>query len=118
MGPVATAEWFNIDAFALQPLGSYGNAGRNVVIGPGIFSWDFSTLKNFYFSEKRYLQFRFEVFNFLNHPNFGDPNLTLGNNRVDANGLPILGTGSFGTVTSTRSGIDMRELQFSLKLIF
>jgi hypothetical protein len=111
-------EWFNVAAFALQPLGTYGNAGRNVAQGPGIFDWDFSTLKNFYFTEKRYLQFRFEVFNFLNHPNFGDPNLTLGNNRLDANGIPIAGTGSFGTITATRAGIDMRELQFSLKLIF
>jgi hypothetical protein len=114
-------EWFNIQAFALQPLNTYGNAGRNVAQGPGIFDWDFSTLKNFYFTEKRYLQFRFEVFNFLNHPNFGDPNLTLGNNRLDNSsgvGVPIPGTGSFGTITSTRTGIDMRELQFSLKLIF
>ena len=112
------AQWFNIAAFSLQPLGTYGNAGRNVAQGPGIFDWDFSTLKNFYFSEKRYLQFRIEVFNFLNHPNFGDPNLTLGNNRLDAGGRPIVGTGSFGTITSTRAGIDMRELQFSLKVIF
>jgi hypothetical protein len=113
-------EWFNIQAFALQPLNTYGTAGRNVAQGPGIFDWDFSTLKNFYFTERRYLQFRFEVFNFLNHPNFGDPNLTLGNNRLDPNtGVPILpATGSFGTISSTRTGIDMRELQFSLKLIF
>ena len=111
-------QWFNIAAFSLQPLGTYGNAGRNVAQGPGVFDWDFSTLKNFYFTEKKYLQFRFEVFNFLNHPNFGDPNLTLGNNRLDASGVPIVGTGSFGTITSTRAGINMRELQFSLKLIF
>jgi hypothetical protein len=42
----------------------------------------------------------------------------LGNNRVDSSGQPIVGTGSFGTITSTRAGIDMRELQFSLKVIF
>jgi hypothetical protein len=110
--------WFNIQAFSLQALGTYGNAGRNVARGPGIFDWDFSTLKNLYFAERRYLQFRFEVFNLLNHPNFGDPNNNLGNNRPDSNGVPIPGTGSFGTITSTRAGIDMRELQFSLKVIF
>jgi hypothetical protein len=54
----------------------------------------------------------------LNHPNFGDPNLTLGNNSLDGNSVPIPGKGSFGTITSTRTGIDMRELQFSLKVIF
>ncbi len=111
-------QWFNIAAFSLPALNTYGNSGRDVVIGPGIFDWDFSTLKNFYFTEKRYIQFRFESFNFLNHPNFGDPNLNLGNSRVDSKGVPIAGSGAFGTISSTRSGIDMRELQFSLKLIF
>jgi hypothetical protein len=66
-------QWFNIQAVAIQPLGSYGNLGRDVAQGPGIFSMDFSTLKNFTFTEKRYLLFRFEAFNFLNHPNSGDP---------------------------------------------
>ena len=103
----------------MQPLGTYGNAGRDAIIGPGIFVWDFSILKSFFFTEKRYLQFRFETFDFLNHPNFGDPNLTLGNNTISgSNGQPVPGTGSFGTITSTRTGIDMRELQFSLKVIF
>jgi len=118
LGNPTPGEWFNIAAFSLQPLGTYGTAGRNVAQGPGIFDWDFSTLKNFYFTERRYLQFRFEVFNFLNHPNFGDPNNTLGNDKTDNNGVPIAGSGSFGTINSTRQGIDMRELQFSLKLIF
>jgi hypothetical protein len=115
----STGQWFNIGAFSLQPVNTYGTAGRNVAQGPGVFDWDFSTLKNFNFSEKRYLQFRFEVFNFMNHPNFGDPNLSLGSNRVDAvTGVPVVGSGAFGTISSTRSGIDMRELQFSLKLVF
>jgi hypothetical protein len=113
----STGEWFNVQAFALQPLGTYGNAGRNVVTGPGIFDIDFSTLKNFNFTERAYLQFRFEAFNVLNHPNFGDPNMAISNATL-VSGIPIPGSGSFGTITSTRSGIDMRELQFSLKLIF
>ncbi len=60
-------------------------------------------LKNFYVTERRFLQFRFEVFNFLNHPNFGDPSLTLQNNRVDSNGVPIPGTGSFGNPSPARA---------------
>ena len=59
----STDEWFNIDAVAIQPLGSYGNLGRATAHGPGIFSTDLSALKNFPFTEKRYLQFRFEAFN-------------------------------------------------------
>ena len=102
----------------MQPFGTYGTLGRNTITGPGIFSVDFWTLKNFNFTEYRYLQFRFEAFNFLNHPNFGDPNTSLANSTLTAAGVPIPGTGSFGTITSTRGGIDMRELQFSLKLVF
>ncbi len=104
-GARSTSRWFNTAAAELQPLGTFGNMGRNVVIGPGIFSVDFSTMKNFHFAEGRYVQFRFEAFNFLNHPNFGDPNTNFSNN-------------GFGTITSTRSGISMRQLQFALKLIF
>ena len=97
--------WFNKQAVALQDSGTFGNMGRNVLIGPGVFSMDFATKKNFYFTERKYLQFRFETFNALNHPNFGDPNTS-----VTAN--------AFGTITTTKSGIDMRELQFALKLVF
>jgi len=110
--------WFNIQAFALQPLGTFGNVGRNVLTGPGIVAWDFSTLNNFNFTERRYLQFRFEAFNAANHPVWGDPGVLLNANRFDSAGVPIAGTGAFGQITTTRNGIDMRQLQFSLKLIF
>ena len=101
----STAQWFNVQAFALQPFGTYGNLGRNTLIGPGIFDVDFSTLKNFNFTERRYVQLRVESFNVLNHPNFGDPNVSLT-------------SGAFGTINSTRSTIAMRQLQFGLKLVF
>jgi hypothetical protein len=113
-----TGEWFNIQAFALNQLYQWGNVGRNVITGPGVATWDFSTLKDFHFSERRYLQFRFEGFNFANHPNFGDPNASLTSNAVNAAGVAIAGSGGFGTISSLRAGIDMRELQFSLKLLF
>ena len=101
----STGRWFNTNAVVLQPLGTYGNLGRNIATGPGIFNVDFSTLKNFNFSERKYLQFRFEAFNVLNHPNFGDPSTGLS-------------AGGFGTINSTRGGIAMRQLQFSLKVVF
>ena len=113
-----TNAWFNIQAFAVQPLGTFGNVGRNVLTGPGIVSWDFSTLKNFNFTERRYLQFRFEAFNAANHPVWGDPGVLVNANRLTAAGVPMPGTGAFGQITTTRNGIDMRQLQFSLKLIF
>jgi hypothetical protein len=117
-GPKTTQEWFNISGFQLQPFGTYGDVGRNTVVGPGVVAWDFSVFKNFAFSERRQVQFRFECFNCANHPVWGDPGYSLSANQLDANGVPIVGTGTFGTITSTRPGIDMRELQFALKLIF
>ncbi len=114
-----TKEWFNIEAFSENPIAQFGDVGRNVVIGPGIFTWDFSALKDFHLTEQRYVEFRFECFNCSNHPNFGDPNLSLTANAINsATGQAVPGTGAFGTITSTRAGIFMRELQFALKLYF
>ncbi|HYL39184.1 MAG TPA: carboxypeptidase-like regulatory domain-containing protein [Bryobacteraceae bacterium] len=112
-----TGEWFNANAFVVQPQGNFGNLGRNVpgMTGPGIFEWDGSLLKNFNFTEKKYLQFRFEVFNASNSPNLGDPGLALAANRT-VNGIAIPGTGTFGQITSLRN--PMREVQLSLKLVF
>ena len=112
----STSQWFNLDAFAQPDLGTYGNLGHNVGTGPGILGTDLSALKNFNFDEHRYLQFRFEIFNALNHPNFGDPGVTVTNNRLDSAGRPIPGTGDFGVISSTRT--DMRQLQMGLKLVF
>jgi hypothetical protein len=96
-------EWFNINAYQVQPDYHFGTSGRNTVIGPGIVNWDFSAIKNFHFTESTYLQFRFETFNFANHPILGDPDTY----QPD---------GTFGQIASTR--VDMRELQFALKFVF
>jgi hypothetical protein len=95
--------WFNTGAYVQQPDFTFGNLGRNTVIGPGIVDWDFSTLKDFHFTESKFLQFRFEAFNFLNHPNWGDPDT-------------YLPDGTFGQISYTRTS--MRQLQLSLKLVF
>jgi hypothetical protein len=95
--------FFNTLAFQIQPFGSHGNVGRNTLIGPGMIAWDFSTHKNFAIREDHHLQFRFEAFNFPNHPNWGNP--TTAANNVN-----------FGKIRGTRT--NMRELQFSLKYLF
>ena len=71
-------------------------------------------LKDFAFTERHRLQFRFEGFNFLNHPVWGNPD-----GNVNS-GTAIAGSSApnsnFGLITSTRT--NMRNLQFGLKYIF
>ncbi|HJZ82986.1 MAG TPA: TonB-dependent receptor [Pyrinomonadaceae bacterium] len=98
--------WFNPAAF--QPLTAttnrFGTEGRNILIGPGFASLDFSIHRRFGLrSESRYLDFRWEVFNALNRANFGLPNRTINASNV-------------GTIT-TLAG-DPRVMQFALRLNF
>jgi hypothetical protein len=100
-----------------------GNAGRNSLYGPGLATVDFSAFKNTRVSERFNVQFRWEVFNVLNHPNFAAPNfLNEANNSIfDANPTPgntvsgalLPNAGVLGhTVTSSR------QMQLGLKLIW
>ena len=98
-----TERFFNTDAFVMQPFGTFGNVGRNTLIGPRIFNWDASMHKNFNFTERYYLQFRFESFNAANHPNWGNPNTSVNSQN-------------FGKITGTRTS--MRQLQMALKFVF
>ncbi len=101
-------EWFNVNAFALEPFGTFGNAGRNTIVFPGRNEWDFSAIKDFRIWERQTLQFRFEGFNFANHPNWGNPSTNWGQN--------VKPSANFGVISST--AIAMRQLQFGLKYIF
>lgn len=93
------------------PHNRMGNAGRNIIIGPGITTLDASLFKAIRFPgqpERLNVQFRTEVFNALNHPNFALPSNT---DVFDATGQPV-GSAGLLTATSTAS----REIQFGLKL--
>jgi hypothetical protein len=73
------AHWFNTTtAFATPALYTYGNCGKNTLRGPGRWNMDASLFKNFAASEKLTFQFRVEAFNVMNHPQFGQPNATIG----------------------------------------
>jgi hypothetical protein len=108
--------WFDPLAYTVQTFGTFGNVGRNTLISPSIFGWDFSTLKNFRITESQTLQFRFEAFNMPNHPNWGNPDTNAGQIARDAAGNITNGGGNFGVITGTRG--NMRNLQFALKYIF
>jgi hypothetical protein len=98
-----------------------GNAGRNILIGPGITNLDFSVFKNNHIkkiSENFNVQFRVEMFNILNHPNFAPPGPGDGNTDIfDATGASLAGAG--GTAGAlVRTTIPERQIQFAIKIIF
>ena len=97
-----TSQWFNTAAFAFPAPGTFGNAGRNILEGPGFQSVNASLVKNTALTEGVKLQFRAEAFNLFNHPNFNLPD-------------NFLGSPTFGRITSAR---DPRHIQFGLKLLF
>ncbi len=101
------AEWFNTGAFTNTPMQSNskpipGNAGRNLVRGPGYTNDDFSLFKYFSLSETMKVQFRAESFNLLNSPHYGNPNASRN-------------SGAFGAITSASGP---RIMQFALKFIY
>jgi hypothetical protein len=67
---------FNRSAFVSPALGRQGDFGRNVLRGFGAWQEDFAAHRQLRISDKFSLQFRAELFNLFNHPNFGDPNNT------------------------------------------
>ena len=71
--------WFNTDAFTVAPAYTSGTAPRFQFYGPGMENWDASLMRNVVLRERMRLQFRAEFYNALNHPNFRNPNTTLGN---------------------------------------
>ncbi len=101
-----------------------GNSGRNIMIGPGITSLDFSVFKNNRIkriSENFNVQFRVEMFNLLNHPNFAPPGPGDGNTDVfDGTGAALGGTlqnpGTAGKLI--RTTIPERQIQVAIKIVF
>ncbi|HXB72562.1 MAG TPA: TonB-dependent receptor [Candidatus Acidoferrales bacterium] len=72
-------DWFDVTAFTTPAPFTYGNAGRDILFGPGRVNFDASLFKDFPIRETVKLQFRAESFNVFNTPQFGLPNGTIGN---------------------------------------
>ncbi|MBV8905443.1 MAG: TonB-dependent receptor, partial [Acidobacteriia bacterium] len=102
-GPKTVNEWMNISCFTLPPTGTFGDVGRNTLIGPGMVTLDTAVARMFAIRERMRLQFRGEAFNTVNHPNFEQASGTQN-------------SPSFGRITATL--IDNREIQLALKMIF
>ncbi len=102
-GKRSIEEWFNVACFQPATAYQYGNAGRNIILAPGLINLDFLGARSFHFTETRYIEFRAEFFNFTNTAHFGAPNTTIG-------------TAQAGSITAT--GSPSREIQFGLKVWF
>ena len=101
-GPKTVQQWFNTTAFEAPAFGFFGNAGRNILRGPGIHNWDLSLFKTFALGERAKFQFRAEAFNAFNHTNFDGVST-------------LFGSPNFGQVVSARTA---RVVQFALKTEF
>ncbi|MFN8942931.1 MAG: hypothetical protein ACK5ZJ_24715, partial [Acidobacteriota bacterium] len=88
--------------FALPALGSFGTSSRNLLFGPGLINFDLGAFKAFSIDERRRVEFRWEIFNALNRPNFFNP-------------VGAVQNVNFGRITSAR---DPRIMQAALKFYF
>jgi outer membrane receptor protein involved in Fe transport len=121
----------NPAVYAIQPdynqTLTVGTLGRNTARGPTFFQWDLSAMKSFPFGEKVRVQFRADIFNLLNHPNFGNPDTGLCNSI----NLPNAATGTPASCVANpnfgRSGATIgtligtgtsRQAQLALRLTF
>ncbi len=95
-------EWFNTTAFEPNAKYTFGNAGRNILRGPGLINLDAAAHKTFRITERVSAQLRVESFNSTNTPALGSPNTTLG-------------SPTFGQITSAGAP---RDNQIGLKVIF
>jgi hypothetical protein len=101
-GGRTAAAWFNTAAFRAPAAGTFGNLGRNVLIGPALMNWDASIQKNFRITERISANVRAEIFNALDHWNYWGVEGDMTSPR-------------FGHVTTTT---DQRAGQVMLRLSF
>ena len=122
----APEQILNPDAWTLTgfQLGTFGNSGRGVCLGPNFAQVDLALYKNIRFSQRVKAQLRFEVFNVFNRVNFIDVGTSLspisvtldtGSQRTATRITGFQPSGSFGQAGGTR---DPRQAQFGIKLMF
>ena|GEM_PF-1176036 len=103
--------YLNRSAWATPAAGTFGNERRNSIYGPNFVQFDMAAMKETHIGERQNVQFRAEIFNAFNHPNFGFPNVAW---------TPTSAT--FGTISSTFGNTmgfgTARQIQFALKYQF
>ena len=102
-GPQAPDLWFNVSDFQVVPAGTFGNAGRNILRGPGWMTVDLSLQRRIAMTDSLAATLRYDVFNLTNRTNFGNPNADI--------------TAANRATISCLAG-DPRSMQFSVRLEF
>jgi len=105
-GERSADRWFDPSAFAAPVPFNFGSAGRNILIGPGLFNTDFGLFKRFRVDRtgrRREVQIRLEAFNVFNEPHYAQPSAT----------VDLLQAGRITAIVGT-----MREMQLGVKVIF
>lgn len=102
-GQETVDSWFNVAAFTRVPAGQFGNAGRNILRGPGYAAFDLSLQRRLSFSQRFAATLRWDIFNMFDRANFGNPNTDI--------------TGSTVGTISTLAG-DPRVMQFAIRFHF
>jgi hypothetical protein len=97
--------FWNYNDFVRPPASApaIGNAGREILFGPGTNNWNLGIYKDFRIMESKVLEFRYEAFNAWNHPQFLSPSSSVNTQST------------FGKITGTQP---MRISQFTLKMTF
>jgi len=90
------SNWFNPAAFSLPAKGTWGDLGRYVARGPGMYEIDSTLQKRFPIMERLALHFRASAYNLLNHPIYKNPSSSIGS----LTGNPPSVSGSFGQITN------------------
>jgi hypothetical protein len=102
-GPQTVEEWYNRAAFQLVPSGTFGNAGRNILRGPGWLTFDLSLQRRIDLSSRMNATLRWDIFHMFNRTNLGLPERNIASATAG--------------VISTLAG-DPRVMQLSVRFAF
>jgi hypothetical protein len=102
-GAKTVDNWFDKTAFQTVPSGTFGNSGRNILRGPGLFNTDIAVQRRFAVNSQTAIELRWEVFNVFNATELGLPEANISNAAV---------------ATITRLAGDPRVMQFALRVVF
>jgi hypothetical protein len=123
LGNRSISHWINPAAFSLPAVGTWGNAGRNLLTGPALWQDDSAVEKNFRITERNNVTFRAEAFNIFNRAQYGQPSSSL-SVTTNSGARTLTVPASFGTITSTVNSAGLvgtgtpRVLEFSLRITY